>query len=221
MMEDHNVETDNELLYGGKGFGLTMGYGQRPGIVVIDIIRAFTDYTNPKMLLATNLEKQMKEIKRILTVARARKIPIFFTTVAYDDDDLKDAGLWALKHKGSRTLRVGTPEVEIDPTLEFQKGEMLLTKKYASAFFGTDLVSRLTTQSIDTLIITGSTTSGCVRATAVDGISYGFRPIIAREAVGDRSKEAHEQSLIDLQAKYADVVSTEEVLHYLQHVQLS
>ena len=125
----------------------------------------------------------------------------------YNEADLKDAGIWALKQKGVVTLKAGTDEVEIDPRLDFRPTDSLLVKKYASCFFGTDLVSRLVSRRVDTLIITGCTTSGCVRATAVDAVQNGFRPMVVREAVGDRSAAAHEQSLFDLNAKYADVVS--------------
>jgi maleamate amidohydrolase len=131
---------------------------------------------------------------------------------------LKDAGIWTLKQKGSVTLRTGSDGVGLDPRLDFRKGDSLLEKKYASCFFGTDLVPRLNTYRIDTLVIAGCTTSGCVRATAVDALQNGFRPMIVREAVGDRSKPAHDQSLFDLQAKYADVVSLDETVTYLSTV---
>ena len=107
---------------------------------------------------------------------------------------------------------------EIDERLDMRPTDSLLVKKYASCFFGTDLVPRLMNQRVDTLIITGCTTSGCVRATAVDAVQNGFRPMVVREAVGDRSSAAHEQSLFDLNAKYADVVSLDETLQYLKTV---
>ena len=132
--------------------------------------------------------------------------------------DLKDAGIWALKQKGVVTLKGDSDGVEIDPRLGFQATDSLLVKKYASCFFGTDLVPRLLSQRVDTLIIVGCTTSGCVRATAVDAVQTGLRPMVVREAVGDRSVAAHEQSLFDLNAKYADVVSLEETLQYLRTV---
>jgi nicotinamidase-related amidase len=138
--------------------------------------------------------------------------------VIYDDPDLKDAGIWGIKMKGAATLKAGTPAVEIDPRLDMRPTDSLLVKKYASCFFGTDLVPRLTSQRVDTLIITGCTTSGCVRATAVDALQNGFRPIVVREAVGDRSKAAHDQSLFDLNAKYADVVSLDETLQYMRTI---
>jgi len=107
---------------------------------------------------------------------------------------------------------VGSPEVDQDDRLGRHEGESILVKKYASAFFGTDLLSRLNALRVDTLVIVGCTTSGCVRATAVDAIQNGLRPIVVREAVGDRDPAAHQQSLRDLQAKYADVVSADAVL---------
>ena len=108
--------------------------------------------------------------------------------------------------------------MKVDPRLDRRSDDSLLVKRYASCFFGTDLVPRLTSRHVDTLVITGCTTSGCVRATAVDAVQNGFRPMVVREAVGDRSVAAHEQSLFDLNAKYADVVSLDETLHYLKSV---
>jgi len=116
------------------------------------------------------------------------------------------------------TLKADSEGVEIDSRLDFRKTDGLLVKKYASCFFGTDLVSRLLSQRVDTVIIVGCTTSGCVRATAVDAVQTGLRPMVVREAVGDRSAAAHEQSLFDLNAKYADVISLDETLHYMRTV---
>ena len=115
-------------------------------------------------------------------------------------------------------MKAGTPAVEVDQRLDMRPTDSLLVKKYASCFFGTDLVPRLMNQRVDTLIITGCTTSGCVRATAVDAVQSGFRPMVVREAVGDRSAAAHEQSLFDLNAKYADVVGLDETLQYMKTV---
>ena len=113
-------------------------------------------------------------------------------------------------------LRTGTPEVELDQRLQRMPSEGWLVKKYASCFFGTDLSSRLLSQGIDTLLIAGCTTSGCVRATAVDALQTGFRAMVVRECVGDRSKSAHDQSLFDLHAKYADVVGLDETCAYIE-----
>jgi maleamate amidohydrolase len=145
-------------------------------------------------------------------------VPVIFSTVRYDDADLKDAGIWALKQKGVTTLKADGHGWEVDLRLDFRKTDTLLIKKYASCFFGTDLVPRLLAHRVDTLIITGCTTSGCVRATAVDACQNGFRPIVVRDAVGDRSAAAHAQSLFDLDAKYADVVSQRDAVAYLERV---
>ncbi|MED4602072.1 isochorismatase family protein [Paenibacillus validus] len=206
---------DEETFFKEKGFGQRIGFGQRPAIVVVDFIKAFTDYRNPDLVLAANVDKQLLQTNRLIDASRLLRIPVIFTTVSYDDN-LKDAGIWALKQSGLVTLRSGTDVVAVDSTLHREPGDTIIVKKYASSFFGTDLVSRLVSQQVDTVILTGCTTSGCIRATAVDAISYGFRPMIVEEAVGDRSEAAHKQSLFDLQAKYADVVSIETVLSYFQ-----
>jgi nicotinamidase-related amidase len=195
-----------------RGFGQKLGFGERPALLVVDMAKAFT---NPAMPLGANLDNQIEAIQALLRVAHDGDVPVIFSTVSYEDENLKDAGVFGMKQKGSATLRAGTEGVEIDPRLEFRKTDSLLVKKYASCFFGTDLVSRLLVRRVDTLIITGCTTSGCVRASAVDACQIGFRPMVVREAVGDRSQAAHEQSLFDLNAKYADVVSLEETLQYL------
>jgi maleamate amidohydrolase len=198
-----------------RGFGLTMGFGERPGLLVVDLVKAFTD---PNRMLGANLDSQVTATQELLQAAHARDIPVLFSTVRYDDTDLRDAGIWALKQKGTVTLAKETDGHEIDPRLDRKPSDAVLLKKYASCFFGTDLVSRLNSRRIDTLIIAGCTTSGCVRASAVDALQNGFRPMVVREAVGDRSVAAHEQSLFDLHAKYADVVSLDETLHYLHTV---
>ena len=205
----------DEEFFAERGFGMRIGFGARPAIIVIDVINAFTD---PEMMLGSNLDDEIAEINRVLDAAHARATPVIFSTVSYDDKDFKDAGIWALKQKGIITLKAGTPEIEVDERLHQGADDTLLSKKYASCFFGTDLVSRLLAHNVDTLILTGCTTSGCVRATAVDACQVGFRPMVVREAVGDRSQAAHDQSLFDLDAKYADVVSTDEAVQYLATV---
>jgi nicotinamidase-related amidase len=195
-----------------RGFGQRIGFGERPGLVVIDILQAFTDPTQP---LGADLSREIEAILQVLAAARAAGVPIFYTTVAYEEQDLRDAGIWALKQKGVMTLKAGTAGVELDPRLERRAEEPIILKKYASAFFGTDFVTRLSTRRIDTLLITGCTTSGCVRATAVDAVQNGLRPMVIREAVGDRAEAAHRQSLFDLEQKYADVVAVDEAVAYL------
>lgn len=206
---------DEKTFFEQRGFGLRIGFGRRPAVLVIDMIRAFT---NPAMMLGADLSAQIEATQRLVTAARARRLPLIYSTVAYDDAGLADAGIWALKQKGVTTLRAGTPEVELDPRLQRLPGEGWLVKKYASCFFGTDLTSRLVSAGVDTLLLAGCTTSGCVRASAVDALQSGFRPMVVRECVGDRSQAAHDQSLFDLQAKYADVVGLDEACRYLEQL---
>ena len=211
MTAANTLPSDAEF-FKQRGFGQKLGFGERPALLIVDMAKAFT---NPEMPLGANLDSQIEAIQALLRAAHDREVPVIFSTVSYEDENLRDAGVFGRKQKGSSTLRAGTESVQIDSRLEFRKTDSLLVKKYASCFFGTDLVSRLLVRQVDTLIITGCTTSGCVRASAVDACQIGFRPMVVREAVGDRSQAAHEQSLFDLNAKYADVVSLEETLKYL------
>lgn len=199
-----------------RGFGLTIGYGKQPALIVIDLIKGFTD---PRMPLGADLSAQISVARELIEASRETGIPIYYTTVSYEERDIHDAGIWAKKMSGLMTLRAGTPEV--DPTLGRLPDEPVIVKKYASAFFGTDLLSRLNSRRIDTLLISGCTTSGCVRATTVDAVQNGLRPMVVREAVGDRAESDHEQSLFDLNAKYADVVSAEDVSSYLESLRES
>lgn len=209
------MTSEMDQFFKERGFGLKIGYGERPALVVIDFAQGFT---NPSLPLGADLSSQLAETRRLLGAARSAGIPVYYTTVAYEEQDLRDAGIWAKKMAGIMTMRAGMTEVEVDPSLGRLPGEPLIVKKYASAFFGTDLLSRLNSLRIDTLLLVGCTTSGCVRATAVDAVQNGLRPMVVEEAVGDRSQAAHDQSLFDLNAKYADVVGVEDVLGYLSGV---
>lgn len=193
-------------------FGRRIGFGQRPLLLAIDFTRAFTEPGSP---LAAECSAQLAATNHLIAAARAGNIPVMFTAVAYDAPDQSDAGLWARKIGGQADLQAGGEGVQIDPRLNRQPQDQLLTKKYASCFFGTDLASRLMASGRDTLIVAGLTTSGCVRATVVDAIQLGFRPIVVREAVGDRWPDAHAQSLRDLDAKYADVMDLSAVLEQM------
>lgn len=206
---------DEAEFFRSRGYGRRIGFGDRPALLVVDMLRAFTDPAAP---LGANLDAEVAVIGKLIAAARTNRIPVIFSTGAYDDADLRDAGIWAKKIGGLITLRAGTDGPKIDARLDFRDGDPLLVKKYASCFFGTDLVSRLLSYGVDTLIVTGCTTSGCVRATVVDSVQTGFRPIVVREGVGDRSQPAHDQSLFDMDAKYADVVSLAEALAYVEQI---
>lgn len=209
-----NKYTRIRKFYRQRGFAGRVGFGRRPAVLVIDFMIGFTEPHSP---LAGDLEGPLSHTLRILEVARRMAIPIFFTTVEYDAS-LKDTGLFSKKVPSLKLLVTGSRLVELDPRLQRRPGEILIKKKYASAFFGTDLASLLTTHGVDTLIITGCTTSGCVRATAIDALQYGLHAIIPREAVGDRSTLPHEANLLDIDAKYGDVMRLKEVIRWLKRI---
>ena len=197
------------------GFHGKAGFGARPALIVIDVNVGFTDPESP---LVCELDEVVGAIGELLGAARAARIPIAYTTVEYSEGDRVAAKAFIDKIPVLRTLAAGSRWVEIDPRIAPGPGEPVLKKLFASSFFGTPLQALLTAHDVDTLIVTGASTSGCVRATAVDAIQHAFRPIVPREAVGDRNPAAHDANLYDIDAKYGDVVSLSETLEYLQAI---
>ncbi|HEY7629624.1 MAG TPA: isochorismatase family protein [Thermoleophilaceae bacterium] len=195
-----------------RGLGAEIGPGRSPAVLVVDFVRGFTDPGQP---LGSDLDTPIARTREVLDAARESEVPIIFTTVAYDDPDLADAGVWALKVPASASLRAGSPQVELDERLGRRPEESVIVKKYASAFFGTDLGTRLTSRGVDTIFLAGCTTSGCVRASAVDGLQHGFRVMVIEDAVGDRDPSAHAQSLFDMGLKYADLMTSEQAIEHL------
>ena len=195
-------------MYQQRGFANRIGFGEKPALLIIDFINAFTDVSCP---LGSDLDKEVGATKQLLEIFREKNLPVHFTTTAYEEG-FASAGVFIKKVPSLSYLRQGTKLVEIDERLKPEPFETVWEKKYASAFFGTALASALTAQKIDTLIIAGCTTSGCVRASAVDACQHGFRTIVVKECVGDRSASAHAANLFDLDAKYADVVGLEEAI---------
>jgi maleamate amidohydrolase len=194
-----------------------VGYGERSALLIVDMIKAITD---PKGPLARDLAREITAINQLLEVARRIRLPVIFSTSMYDPA-LQEAGIWTRKASGVlRHLIEGTEWVEVDERLGRQPDEMLLVKKYSSCFFGTDLVSRLVSRKIDTVIVVGTRTSTCIRATVVDACSYGFHVIVVQDAVVDPSEFAHYANLIDIDARYADVVELDEALSYLGSLEL-
>ncbi len=158
-----------------------------------------------------------KTTRRLLDVARVKGLPVIFTTIGFESHG-KDGGLWLEKAPALASLELGGKWVEIDPRLGLRDDEVVIMKKGASGFFGTNLASVLVTQRVDSVILCGATTSGCVRATAIDLLQYGWPAIVPRECVGDRAQAPHEANLFDIQAKYADVVSVDEAIAYVERV---
>lgn len=198
--------------YGDKEFGGSIGFGERPALVVIDLINAFTD---PESDLGADVSDVLKQTGRLLSVFREHDLPRYFTTVAFEDS-YGDAGQFIEKVPALRELQLGTDRVGVDDRIAPVGDERIILKKYASAFFGTDLETELTTHRVDTLVITGVTTSGCVRATVVDSLQHGYRTIVPADAVGDRAEAPHRANLFDIDAKYGDVVQTDDVVTYIE-----
>jgi maleamate amidohydrolase len=198
------------------GFHGRAGFGNRPALIVVDMSVGFTDPASP---LHCELEPVVGAIERLLAATRAAGLPVVYTTVAYDQAGKETAAVFIDKVPALLTLEAGTRWVEIDPRLAPQADEPVLTKLFASAFYGTRLAELLTAERCDGLIVTGASTSGCVRATAVDALQHGYRVVVPREAVGDRNQAAHDANLYDIDAKYGDVVPVAEVLaHFEQFV---
>ncbi|MGH3142165.1 MAG: isochorismatase family protein [Gaiellales bacterium] len=197
------------------GFHGRAGLGRHPALIVVDVNRGFTDSESP---LVCDLDEVVVAIQRLLGEMRSAGLPVVYTTVSFDEDDKRTAAAFLDKIPALLTLEAGSPWVEIDPRIAPREGEPVLNKLFASAFFGTPLSSFLAANGCDSLIVTGASTSGCVRATVVDAIQHGYRPVVPREAVGDRNQEAHAANLYDIDTKYGDVVSVDEVLAYLEEV---
>ena len=192
-----------------EGFHGRVGFGATPALVVVDVNRGFTDPASP---LVCDLDDCVAAIARLLEAFRSAELPVIFTTVCYDDFGRRAATVFVEKIPALLVLEPGSPWVEIDPRIAPAEGEPVLSKYFASAFFGTTLATLLASAGCDTVVATGASTSGCVRATALDALQHGYRVVVPREAVGDRSADAHEANLYDLDTKYADVVSVEDVL---------
>lgn len=209
---------DRERFFDDRGFGQQLEFGDRPALLVVDMMQAFTD---PSYDLGSDLDSEVESIDRLETAAEGANVPVLFVYSSYDPSDLDGGVLWIQKQAGADVLRTGSSAVEIDERLAPGDDATRLRKKAASAFFGTDLAAQLTARGVDSVILTGCTTSGCIRASAVDAVQHGFVPIVPREAVGDRDHEAHEASLFDLAMKYAEVVDVETVVEYLDSVGVS
>lgn len=207
---DHYEET--RKLYEERGLGRRQGGGKRPALIVVDLNRGFTDPASP---LHCDTDEAVAATARLLAAARQAHCPIAFTTIEYDESGRRVAKAFIDKVPSLLTLAPGTPWPRIDERIAPEPGEPVLLKLFASAFFGTPLAPMLTAAGCDTVIVTGASTSGCVRATAVDGMQYGYRVVVPREAVADRATRPHEAALFDIDAKYGDVLSTEETIELL------
>lgn len=196
--------------YDNIGFSKRTGFGKRPAILVIDMCRGITEPGE----MYIDMDAHIPCIATILDAARRIGAPVIFTTVAYHTD-LADAGVFGKKVPLLQNLLYGSPLVDIDPRLPVLDSDHLLVKKFPSAFYATHVQPMLTGLGIDTTVVVGNSTSGCVRATVCDSVSGGFRTIVPKDCVADRAQLSHQVNLFDMDAKYADVVSSEDVVAYL------
>ncbi len=183
-------------------------FGQSPALVIVDVVMAYLD---PASSLYAGVEAALASNVRLAAAARAAGIPVIFTNVSFAKGGA-DGGLFFRKVPALKAFEEGSPLGAFPPTLQPCDGDLVITKRYASAFFGTHLASTLTALRVDTVLVTGYSTSGCVRATALDAMQHGFAPFVVREACGDRHSGPHEANLFDLQAKYAEVIAEDEAL---------
>jgi nicotinamidase-related amidase len=202
--------------YRASGFAGSVGIGERPAVLVIDLARAYTDDGSP---LRAPVEDAVAACGRLVEAARDRAVPVVFTRVEYqvdpDTGEIVDGGLFVRKIPSLRVFAAGSPLGAFVEHPRPTPGETVVTKQYASAFSGTSLAATLTARRIDSLVICGLSTSGCVRATATDAIAHGFAPIVVSDACGDRTVAIHDANLLDLQAKYADVVDLDAAIALL------
>jgi len=192
-----------------------VGFGRNPAVVVIDFTLAYTTPGSP--FFAEGVVRAVADTVPLLQAARAAGIPVIHTKVMYHPSGA-DGGWFVRKVPALRKLVPGEPLAEIDPKVAPLAEEVVIVKQYPSPFFGTPLAPMLATLGVDTLILAGCSTSGCVRAGALDGVQHGYRVIVPRECVGDRHDGPHDANLFDINAKYGDVVGREEVIQYLANL---
>jgi nicotinamidase-related amidase len=203
---------DKEAIYERADMDNRVGYGDDPALLVVDLQTGFTDPENP---LGGDLTQVVERTNRLLSAAHEGDVSVVFTRIVTTHEAGHDYGIWLEKIPALDTLRAGSEWVEIDPRLERESGDHVLDKRQASAFHETELDSMLGYLGVDTCVVTGCTTSGCIRASAVDACAHGYRCIVPEEAVGDRALEPHEANLFDINAKYGDVRPVSEVEDYL------
>lgn len=205
-------ETDLAADYAAAGFGNSLGPGTRPALLAVDIVRAYLDPESP---LYAGVEDTVAAAARLVDAARDAGIPVIFTAVRYTPGGA-DGGLFYRKVAALRVFDAGSPLGEFPDRPAPRDDEIVVTKQYASAFFGTALASTLRAMGVDCCYICGLTTSGCVRATALDALQSGFIPRVVPEACGDRDPRVQDANLFDLGQKYADIVPLESALDAFQ-----
>ena len=198
-----------------KAYGHSLTPGVKPALILVDLVQA---YFEPDCELYADVDDALQSALRVLDTAREQGVLVIYTNVVYQGDGL-DGGRFYEKALPLKHFCKGNPMGGFAAGIQPRDNELIVSKQYPSAFFGTSLASTLTARGVDTLVITGLTTSGCVRASCVDALSNGFIPVVVRDACGDRHESPHEANLFDMQAKYAEVWSESDVCAYLSKCQ--
>ena len=203
---------DALAIYKRQNIGHASGFGAQPALLIVDFVNGFND---PDNFGGGNIGSAIENAAKLLAAARRWKIPVAFTRVVYADDG-SDASVFCRKLPGLLALTETAQASQVVDTLAPQPGEYVIRKTQPSAFFGTGLVGWLAQKRVDTVLVTGCTTSGCVRASVIDSMSHNFRTIVVSDCVGDRALAPHEANLYDMEQKYADLMTCDEVVVRLQ-----
>jgi maleamate amidohydrolase len=195
-------------------WGQRIGFGQKAALLMIDFMRGYTTEGAP--LFAPGVVSAVAQSVELLASARHHGIPVVHTNIRYHPGHFADGGIWVKKAPVMKDMVEGNPLAAFCEEVLPQADEVVISKQYASAFFGSSLASMLHAQGIDTVVLAGCSTSGCIRATAVDAVQHGFRTIVVRECVGDRHPAPHEANLFDIDSKYGDVVSKQEAIAHFK-----
>ena len=197
-------ESSRALDYAAAGFGRRLEVGEHPALLIVDPAMA---YLRPGSPLYAGVENEVVKVAELAAAARAVGAPVIVTRVQFERGG-RDGGLFYRKVAALAAFQEGNPDGAIAPQINLSGSDIVVTKQYASAFFGTSLASTLYALRVDTLLVTGLTTSGCVRASAMDALNHGFVPLVVQDACGDRDRQVHEANLFDLDQKYADVIDS-------------
>jgi maleamate amidohydrolase len=197
-------------------WGNRIGFGRRPALLVIDFLKAYTSEGAP--LYAPGVVEAVAKTPALVNAARQVGIPVIHTRILYLAENCADGGMWVKKSPVMKAMVEGNVLAEFCDEVKPAKHELVVVKQYASAFFGTSLASHLHAEGIDTVVMAGCSTSGCIRASAVDAVQYGFRAVVVRDCVGDRHPDPHNANLFDIDSKYGDVVSREEAIAAISNV---
>lgn len=208
------IQETKEQVYARMEIGAKVGFGKKPAITVIDLQKGYTLRESPRWG-GIRIEQVIKNTKMLVDKAKSKRVAIIYMVIMFQKN-LLDCGVFGEKSPGVRMMIEGSKWVELDDTFQVYAEDIVLVKKRPSAFFGTNLLQVLTYMGVDTLIVTGCNTSGCIRATVTDACCHGYRTIVPEECVGDRAEEPHVNNLFDINAKYADVMPLDSVLSYIK-----